>query len=402
VQQRAHGRTIVLATAADERGARAVADHLGLFDDVIASDGKTNLKGVAKARALAARFPEGFVYAGDSAADLAVWRAARRPILVNASEGLTHKVKRAHDLEWVFPRERAPWFVSLTKALRPRQWAKNVLVFVPLLAGQGWFAPAAWGNAALAFAALCCAASSVYLVNDAADLDSDRAHPRKRARPFASGAVSPLAGLALSFALAGAGLAIGANAHVGALIALYLAGATLYTFWLKQKHMVDVFALTGLYMIRLVIGGVAAGFIASSWLLAFSGFFFFSLALVKRAVEIKTAGTNARRAYRIDDAPILQMIGVGAGLLSCLVLALYLQSDFVAQRFGAPMLLWALPAATMFWLCRLWLLAARGEMHDDPLVFALRDPTSWLTAIIAGAAYMFALVSPAAAIGWFA
>jgi 4-hydroxybenzoate polyprenyltransferase len=402
VQQRASGRTIVLATAANERAAQQVADHLGLFDGVIASDAKRNLKGAAKARALSERFPDGFVYAGDSAADLPVWRAARRPVLANASERLTQKLKRTHDLEWIFPRERGHWAAGLVKALRPRQWAKNVLVFVPLLAGQGWFDLAAWTNAALAFAALSCAASSVYLVNDAADLESDRAHPRKRTRPFASGAVSPLAGLAVSLLLAGAGLAIGAAAGIGALVALYLGAATLYTFWLKQKHMVDVFALTGLYMIRLVIGGVATGFLASSWLLAFSGFFFFSLALVKRAVEIKAAGANARRGYRTDDAPILQMIGISGGLLSCLVLALYLQSDFVAARFGAPVLLWALPAAGMFWLCRLWLLAGRGEVHDDPLVFALRDPASWLTALIAGAAYCFALISPATAIGWFA
>jgi 4-hydroxybenzoate polyprenyltransferase len=402
VQQRAMGRRIVLATAADQRAARAVADHLGLFDGMLASDGETNLKGAAKARALATQFPDGFVYAGDAAADLPVWRTASRCVLVNASPDLTARAKRIFDVEWVFPRERANTLGALIKALRPQQWAKNLLVFVPMLVGQGWLSPTAWIDASLAFAALCCAASSVYLVNDAADIDADRAHPRKRERPFACGALSPLTGLAIACGLLAAGIWLGALAEVGALIALYVGCASLYTFWFKQKRMVDVFSLAGLYMMRIMIGGAATGFAASSWLLAFSGFFFFSIAMVKRAVEIKTAGANARRGYLPSDGSIVQMIGVSAGLVSCLVLALYLQSDFIAQRFNAPILLWALPAATMFWLCRLWLLADRGEVHDDPLIFALRDPASWLAALIAGAAYAFAMVWPATATGWFA
>jgi 4-hydroxybenzoate polyprenyltransferase len=396
---KADGRTITLATAADARNAQAVADHLGLFDSVVASDGEINLKGKAKAAHLLALHPGGFVYAGDSHADMKVWRAAKRAVPTNASPGLARRVRRDFDIETGFERAHSP-ILSLVYAMRPQQWAKNLLVFLPLFAGQGWASASAWQGAATAFASLCFVASSVYLVNDAADIDADRRHPRKRARPFASGAVSPITGLALAGALAVWGLAMAVRGGVLPLVALYLVAATAYTFWFKRKRMADVFSLTGLYMIRIVLGGVASGFIASSWLLAFSGFFFFSLALVKRSTEIgANAQSLSKRGYLNTDGQVLQTIGVSAGLLSCLVLALYLQSGAVATRFAAPELLWALPACAMFWLCRIWLLAARGDMHDDPLMFAIRDPTSWLVGAAGATAFWLAAVSPAN-LGW--
>jgi 4-hydroxybenzoate polyprenyltransferase len=394
-RERASGRTIALATASDERAARAVADHVGLFDAVFASDGKTNLKSHRKAERLAAAYPGGFVYAGNERADLKVWSAAKEIVIANASPSLERQARRAFTVEAAFPREGdmiASWF----RALRPQQWAKNFLVFLPMLVGKGWFDFSAWALAWIAFAALCCAASAVYLINDAADIDADRRHPRKRTRPFASGALSPFRGLAAAAVLLASAIALAVQADVLPLLALYLIAATLYTFWLKRVVLVDVFVLAALYAIRVVLGGVATGFEASSWLLAFSCFFFLSLALVKRVAEIHALAGGALngRGYVSSDEPMLTMMGVGASFVSALVLALYTQSDVVAETFRAPGALWVLTAAVVFWTCRVWLKTSRGEMHDDPLVFALRDGASWLIALIAAAGFLYAAAGP--------
>ena len=390
-QERAEGRTIVLATASDRRVADPIAQHLGVFDAVIASDGASNLKSKRKAEALAGAFPDGFAYAGNERADLDVWKAATSAVVVSASPGLRRQVERRFTVEKSFPADTDP-VSGLVKALRPQQWAKNVLAFLPLLVGQGWFDLPAWQHASIAFLALSCAASSVYLINDAADIDADRRHPRKRRRPFASGAVSPFVGIAFSGALFLTSLALGAAVGVLGLIALYLAASTLYTFWLKRKVLVDVFLLASLYTLRVVVGGAASGFVASSWLLAFSCFFFLSLALVKRVVEVRAqqsvgATTLARRGYHVSDGPILAMMGIGASFVSALVLALYTQSETVTAHYKAPLALWGLPAAIIFWLCRVWLKTARGEMTDDPLVFAFTDRVSWAVAAFAALAF---------------
>jgi 4-hydroxybenzoate polyprenyltransferase len=398
-EERARGRTIVLATAADAASARAVADHVGVFDEVIASDGATNMKSRRKAERLAARFPDGFVYAGNEPADLKVWAAAQRAVVVNAPGPLAAAAARRFAVEKTFAPDGGA-LRALVKAIRPQQWAKNALVFLPLLLAQGWMEAAAWRDAALAFFALSFAASSLYLVNDASDIDADRRHHRKRARPFASGRLPLPLGLAASVALAAGGLALGALAGVLPLVIVYMLMSGGYTLWLKRKRLVDVFLLAGMYMIRIVIGGVATAHYASTWLLAFSCFFFLSLALAKRVTEVDTAAAMggsglSRRGYLDSDGPILKMMGVGAGFVSCLVLALYLQSDTVAANYSQPFFLWALPASVMFWLCRVWLLTDRGEMHDDPLIFAFRDWVSLWVGAIAGAAFLAAVLTPA-------
>ncbi|MGE0740051.1 MAG: UbiA family prenyltransferase [Hyphomonadaceae bacterium] len=391
-QERVEGRVLALATASDERAARAVADHVGAFDHVFASDGATNLKSRRKGERLMAAFPEGFVYAGNEGADVKVWRASTRAVVANASPAFSRAMAARFDIEHTFPRERAPLQALLT-AVRPRHWAKNLLVFLPLLVGQGWYAAEAWRGAALAFAALCLVASSVYLVNDAADIEADRRHPRKRLRPFASGAASPAVGLLVAIAMLAGGLWVGALSGAFALVLAYLVAATLYTFWLKRVVLLDVFVLAGLYGLRIVIGGSASGFPASDWLLAFSGFFFLSLALVKRAAEVDAIRADlVGRGYRAADGPMLKRVGVGAGLIAALVLALYLQAPAITSRYDAPTYLWVLPAAVTFWFAHVWLKVERGEMHDDPLLFALRDPVSWGVALISGAAFAAAVL----------
>jgi 4-hydroxybenzoate polyprenyltransferase len=391
--ERAKGRVIALATASDRRAAEAVAAQAGVFDRVFASDGATNLKARRKAEALAAAYPDGFVYAGNESADLKVWRAASQAVIANASPALARRASNKFDIERMFARENNG-ARALLSAIRPRHWAKNLLVFTPLLVGQGWFDAEAWRGALLAFAALSLLASSVYLVNDAADIEADRRHPRKKLRAFASGAVSPALGLAVAALLLIGGLWLGAlSGALGHLLA-YLVVTTLYTFWLKRIVLLDVFVLAGLYTLRVVLGGAASGYFASDWLLAFSGFFFFSLALVKRAAEVDALRRDlAGRGYRGGDGPLLKRLGIGAGLVAALVLALYLQSPATIARYDQPAFLWALPAAVVFWLARVWLKVERGEMHDDPLLFALRDPVSWATFAVGGAAFAAAVLA---------
>jgi 4-hydroxybenzoate polyprenyltransferase len=397
-QEKAEGRTIVLATAADEREARRVADHLGLFDDVFASDGAVNLKSARKAERLAKAFPQGFIYAGNETADLKVWKAAAGAVVANTSNGLAKRIETRHAVEKSFPRQGNP-LRAFVKAIRPQQWAKNVLVFLPLLVSQNWYDPQAWTNAVIAFFALSFTASSVYLVNDASDIEADRRHHRKRNRPFASGALSPVLGLVASIGLIVAGFSLGAMANVVGMLAVYLVSSTLYTFWLKRVVLIDVFLLASLYTIRVVLGGVATGQPASGWLLAFSCFFFLSLALVKRVAEVETAKAKGaaeikRRGYFSTDGTILKMMGVGAGFVAALVLALYLQDDLVAAAYSEPFMLWALPGAIVFWVCRLWLMTERGEMHDDPLIFAFRDKTSLAIGALTGLAFIAAVIMP--------
>jgi 4-hydroxybenzoate polyprenyltransferase len=389
--EKAKGRRTALATATDRTIAEAVAAHVGVFDDVFASDGVTNLKSARKAEALAAAYPQGFVYAGNESADLKVWARARASVVANASAELAARAEALAPLERVFPDER-DWRAALERAVRPRQWIKNILVFIPLIAAQALGDMAGWSNALLAFFALCCAASSVYLFNDAFDIAADRRHPRKRNRSFASGALSPARGLAVSAGLASAALLVGWVAGVATYVLIYMSLSGLYTMWLKRLVIADIFVLASLYGLRVLLGGEASGHVASSWMLAFCGFFFLSLALVKRVTEIEGAPENIRRGYTLADAPVLKAMGIGSAFAASVVLALYVQSDVAARAYGAPAWLWVLPAASIFWLARVWLLTGRGEMPDDPVVHAVGDRFSLAIALVAALAYAAAVL----------
>ncbi|WP_240791268.1 UbiA family prenyltransferase [Roseomonas sp. AR75] len=396
--ERRAGRRIVLATAADARVAHAIAAHLDLFDEVLASDGVRNNKGAAKADSLVRRFGlHGFAYAGDSAADLAVWRVAGAAVLVNASPRVAQAAARLAPVERRFDRDEGAARAAL-RAMRPHQWVKNLLVFVPVLAAEAAHDGNSWLIAATMFAAFCCTASAIYLLNDLADLHADRRHPRKRHRPIASGALSPSQALAFAALLLGAGLWL-AGAADGVLIVLAYGLLSLgYTLRLKEMPLVDVFMLAGLYAIRLYGGGVATDHGLSLWLLGFASFLFLGLAILKRVAELGDARisgrTLARRGYGVADLAMLQIFGVVASFAACVVLALFVQEKSQAGIYARPEALWGSVPLILFWQCRLWLSTARGYMHDDPIVYASRDWVSWC--IFAGL-LMLALVASDAA-----
>lgn len=385
---RAEGRPVVLATASNVQIAEAVARHLGLFDAVVSSDAATNLSAEAKAERLVALFGEGgFDYVGNGRADLPVWRRARRVIVVSADRRLHVRagmhgqdVARIED-----PRRMLRlWF----KSLRPHQWLKNLLVFVPLFAGHRAGDVELLINAVLAFVAFSLTASSVYIVNDLVDLPSDRRHHRKHKRPFASGALPIAGGIVAAPLVLLAGLAVAAFLplpFLGVLV-FYLALTSLYSFWLKRQVLVDVMLLAGLYTLRIIAGSAATGIVPSFWLLAFSMFVFLSLALVKRHQELHQAEGDgallAGRGYMRSDLPVLLALGAGSGLASVMVLALYIDSPVVAASYPAPVWLWLVPPVMLYWVGRLWMKAQRGEIHDDPVVFAVIDRQSQVIAVL--------------------
>jgi len=396
--QSAAGRRLVLATASDARYGQAVAEHLGLFDTVLASDGDRNLSGPRKLEAIESNCADGFVYAGNDHVDIPIWERATRAITVGAPAPAVESLRRAGKLEADFPAAGSRVAPAI-QALRPHQWLKNLLVLLPVLPIARSVGLSALLNCALAFAAFCLCASAIYIVNDLADLDADRQHPRKKLRPFASGTVPISWGIAGAPMLVAAAFAIAANVSPAfvAVLALYLATTTAYTFDLKRRALVDVMTLAGLYTLRVLGGSAAIGVRPSFWILAFSMFIFLSLALAKRSAELESMRRLSRhgalgRGYAVPDLGIVQQMGISAGYLSSLVMALYLNSDEIVHRYRHPELLWGVCPLILLWISRIWLKAGRGEMHDDPLVYALRDRFSRWVLVVAAALVLGALL----------
>ena len=385
--ERSSGRSVVLCTASDMKFARAVATHLGLFDDVLASDGVTNLSAAAKAALLVERYGEnGFDYAGNTSADLAVWAKARHAIAVAAPSRVRAAARRVANVTKEIPRP-APTLGNWRQALRLHQWAKNVLVFLPLFGAHRMFDMQLLGLATWAFVAFGLCASSVYLVNDLIDLESDRRHPRKRFRPFAAGKISVLHGAIASLTLAVAAFVVAVmhvTAEFTAWLAVYLGLTICYTFWLKRRVLVDSLVLAGLYTLRVLAGSAAVGVDTGFWLLAFSLFLFLSLAMVKRYSELAemiSAGLHGvpGRGYLRDDLQLVQSFGVASGFAAVVVLALYNNGETVARLYPHQQVVWLTVPILLYWICHLWLEAHRGNMHDDPVIFALKDSVSRLT-----------------------
>jgi 4-hydroxybenzoate polyprenyltransferase/phosphoserine phosphatase len=385
--QRAAGRWIVLATAASEHIAREVASHLGIFDEVIASTAERNLRGAAKADALVQRFGEkNFDYAGDSGSDVDVWRHAHAAILVAASSRDRRRAVAVAAIEHEFPGRKGT-VAALVRALRPHQWSKNLLVFVPVVTARAVLDSGSLISAAIAFLAFSAAASGVYVLNDLMDLSADRLHPRKRQRPFASGALSLSAAVVLVPSLWGIGIGLATLVGLTSIIALYVVVSTLYSVFVKEFPLVDIFTLAALYSVRLFGGGEASGHRVTLWLLGFSSFLFLGLAAMKRVSEVQALRADgrsglARRQYSESDLPVLVGIGCSAAFAASVVLALYVQAEFGTNMVGRSGLLWSIVPLFLFWQCRLWLATSRGQMTDDPIVYAVRDWVSRLAALV--------------------
>ncbi len=385
---RASGARTALVTASDQSFAEAVVAHLGIFDEAYGSDGQSNLKGERKGDFLEKRFgSKGFAYMGDASADVPVWRRASKAITVNAPMTVRQSAEQVcAQVEHLVTQTRS--ITPYIKAMRPHQWLKNMIVFLPLLAAHRFDAQA-FILSGIAFVSFSLIASSVYVLNDLLDLGADRAHPRKKNRPFAAGRIPLAHGTWMAAGLLGlgGGLAISISAAFLMVMAGYYLLTLAYSLHLKRRAVIDICVLAALYTARIIAGGVATGIALSVWLLAFSSFFFLSLAAVKRQAElIDTAdrGTqpSSGRGYVVTDLPIISMIAIGAGYVSVLVMALYVNSPAVAGLYVHPQTLWGICAVLFYWITRTVLIAHRGQMHDDPVVYAAKDRISQMCLLV--------------------
>ncbi|VTU24755.1 UbiA family prenyltransferase [Variovorax sp. PBL-E5] len=380
---RSEGRKVVLATASHRKYADAVAAHLRVFDAVLATDSQRNRSGLAKLEAIQADADGPFCYAGNSAADLPIWQAAESAIVVTASPALVRRAAARARVDAVV-RPAGMGIAAVLRAMRLHQWVKNLLVFmpaVPLAAQLGW--PAVW-TLLLAFFCFGLCASSVYLLNDLLDIDADRQHPTKSRRPIPSGAM-PLAWAVMLtpiLLLAAFGLAAWRLPWLFAVVLVFYWALTMaYSVRLKRITVVDVLLLAGLYTMRILAGAAVIGVIPSFWILAFSMFLFFSLASAKRYIELADAQRRqkmsmAGRGYNVADIPVVLTQGIAAGQIAVMVFALYIQDPVATQHFRMPYFLWGVAPLLLYWISRLWMKALRAKVHDDPLVFAVKDRQS--------------------------
>ncbi|HVN44837.1 MAG TPA: UbiA family prenyltransferase [Steroidobacteraceae bacterium] len=396
--ERARGRKVILATASDERLARQIAAQVGCFDEVLASDGVTNLSGAHKRARLVAELGErGFDYIGNESRDLPVWSSARKALVISSRARLLRRVARVADCESAFS-DRPASLREYVGALRPEHWLKNVLVFVPVCAAHLFFAPEALMRTLMAFAAFCCCASGGYLVNDLLDLQADRRHPQKRLRPFASGRISLVYPLLMAPALMMLGALLGAmlSPLVLAMLLVYLGLTLAYSLRLKHVALLDILVLATLYTLRIVAGSAAIALWPSVWLVGFALFLFTSLAFVKRYAELvimrDIEGQRATaRGYELSDAELLASKGTASGYAAVLVLAIYIASGAANVLYSRHQLIWLVCPLLLYWLGYLWLVAHRGRMYHDPLVFALRDRTSRILVLLMVATVLLAI-----------
>jgi 4-hydroxybenzoate polyprenyltransferase/phosphoserine phosphatase len=398
-QQHATGRPIYLATAADGALAQRVADHLGLFTGVLASQGTVNLAGGNKLAAFRQQFGDDFSYIGNALPDLPLLQNCQQPMVANPTSALRAALRSARITPVRAFNERVSPLRAWTKALRMHQWAKNALIFLPLLLAHAW-TPALLAGAAVAFLSFGLCASATYIVNDLLDLESDRQHPRKRRRPFASGDLSALTGILVSllFLTVSVILAVALPHFIHKVspsldfttpyqisflgwLAVYLVTTLAYSLRLKRAVLVDVIVLSGLYTIRILAGSAATGVVISPWLGGFSIFFFLSLAFVKRFAEFESlrecGGASASgRGYHVADLEQLRSFGTASAYASVVVLTLYISNLSAAELYHHTNRLWLLVPVLLLWLSRLWLLASRGQLHEDPVVYAVTDRRS--------------------------
>jgi 4-hydroxybenzoate polyprenyltransferase/phosphoserine phosphatase len=411
-QQRATGRPLYLATAADADTANRIAAHLGLFTGVLASDGNLNLAGENKLAAFQSRFGDNFSYIGNALPDLPLLQHCQEPMVANPTPALRAALRKARITPVRTFDERVSPLKACLKAIRLHQWAKNVLIFLPLLLAHAR-APGLVAAAALAFLSFSLCASATYIVNDLLDLEADRQHPRKRLRPFASGDLSALAGVVIIVLFLAVSLTLAMLVpHVISTLSprlfllrplrfllwlgIYLVTTLAYSLRLKRTVLVDVIVLSGLYTVRILAGSAATGIAVSTWLAGFSIFFFLSLAFVKRFAELENLRERGGvsiggRGYHIADIEQLRSFGSASGYASVVVLTLYISNLDAAQLYRHTNRLWLLVPVLLLWISRLWLQASRGHLNEDPVVYAITDRRSLLLGLVVVAIVLSAL-----------
>lgn len=398
-KERVQGRPIVLATASHISLAQDIADHLQLFDQVIATHGGLNLSSHRKRDALVERYGKGgYDYVGNSQDDIAVWETAGKAYVVNPERGVHKRAMAQGNVEQVIHSNSSStreWI----KALRLHQWIKNILICLPLFTAHELTNPMMLLQALQAFLFFGLCASSVYLLNDLLDLADDRHHKSKRFRPFASGNLSILSGLIvfpllLAAAFIGSALLLPWAFTVTLLV--YYALTLAYSLLLKRKMVVDVIALALLYTIRIIAGATALSLELTFWILAFSMFMFLSLALVKRYAELREAKHKGQiqktrgRGYYPDDLEMISSMGASSGYLAVMVLAMYIHDPATTRLYAHPQIIWLACPMLLFWVSRIWMLTHRGNMHDDPVIFALKDRTSLILGAVIGLVFWVA------------
>ncbi|QJI44964.1 UbiA family prenyltransferase [Pseudomonas sp. ADAK2] len=392
-------RKIILATATHHSLAQLIADHLGLFDHVFATTTDRNLSSHRKRDLMVETFGhKGYDYVGNSQDDVEVWEAAAKAYVVNPERGVVAKAKALGNVENITFSNKAT-LRDWLKGIRLHQWMKNSLIFVPLLAAHQVTDVSLLAQCLLAFVFFGLCASSVYILNDLLDLSDDRHHRTKKNRPFASGKISIAGGLLLFPTLLI--IALGGSAFLlppefCATLLLYYGLTLTYSLWLKRHMTIDVIALASLYTLRIIAGAAALQLNLTFWLLAFSMFIFLSLALVKRYAELNDARAKGQtsktrgRGYYPSDLEMVSSLGAASGYLSVMVLALYIHDNTTTTMYSHPQIIWLACPLLLFWITRMWMLTHRGQMNDDPVLFAARDKVSIITGALFGAVFWIA------------
>lgn len=411
-EQHGMGQKLYLATAADTALAQRVADHVGIFDGVLASDGSTNLAGGNKLAAFRERFGEDFCYIGNAPPDAVLLANCKTPMVANPFPSLTAKLRKAGTVPVRVFEDRSSTLKSWLRAVRLHQWAKNVLLFVPMLLAHA-LKLSTVAASLIAFLSFGMCASATYIINDLLDIEADRRHPRKRRRPFAAGDISAISGvmavvvlLVAAFVLAWAlpflvadvpgGMSL-QNPHKFLLwLVLYTVTTLSYSLYLKRQLLLDVFVLSGLYTVRILAGSAATGVPVSAWLAGFSVFFFLSLAFVKRFSELESLrergdAVSNGRGYLVGDLEQLRALGTGAAYAAVVVLTLYINDAKINLLYRHAIRLWLAVPVLLLWLSQVWMLTSRGAMHDDPVVFAITDKRSLLIGVLMAAVIWWAL-----------
>jgi 4-hydroxybenzoate polyprenyltransferase len=390
--QKAQGRHLTLATAAHEELAIQAVAHLELFDTIVGSDEKRNLKGPVKAAALQEMYEAGFAYAGNSSADLAIWKISVEGVVVNASAGVRAQAERLTTVTKVIDNSGNN-FARVVRSLRPHQWVKNLLVFVPAFTSHAGVRWPILMQCLIAFVSFSLCASSTYILNDLLDLEEDRAHSTKKNRPFASGDLSISLGISVAAVLFIVGMAVAfvAGRALPPLLFLYMVMAAAYSMRIKRVLLLDVLTLAILYTMRVIAGHVVTDIPFSVWLLSFAFFLFLSLAFCKRATELfkrnKRQETTADsevpgRGYRPEDLQIISAAGMSSGFLASLVFALYINSESVTLLYRRPAFLWGILPLLLYYILRIWIVCGRGELDDDPILYTAKSPSTYFIAVL--------------------